>query len=109
MIRKEYRLLLDQENVVANVNSNILDLDIMLGFAIQALYVDNGAFAGTVKLQSSNDGTNFVDIFASDVAIDVANGNFWNYSGAYFRYVRVSLTRSAGDGDVKIIANSKGI
>jgi hypothetical protein len=109
MIRTEQNVLLSQANVTSNINSESMDISTMDGFSVHASYVDNGSFAGTIKIQASIDGTNFVDVADSSSAISVSNGNFWNYNGAYYRYFRVSITVSAGDGDVFILAHSKGI
>ena len=109
MIRIEYKNVMSEAALAANKASTAIDISLMSGYSFQCSYVDGGAFAGTIKVQGSNDGTIFTDIPSSSVAISVANGNFFNYDGAFYRYARVFVTVTAGVAAVTIVANSKGL
>lgn len=105
------------------VNSNSIPLDQTYGFAIQAVWT--GTSAGTLKLQASNDApvretqtnnggpdtiTNWTDIANSSTAVISGGGNFmWNFTGCFYRNVRLTYTNATGTGTLTASIVPKGV
>ncbi len=60
-----------------------------------------------VKLQCSNDGTNFDDHASYTVTISAAGTKMWNLADQYYRYARVLHTPSAGALTLTVVLNAK--
>lgn len=90
--------LASAQSMASSFNSNAFNLDRTPIFAIQAVYT--GSPVGTLKLQSSNDGTNWDDIAGSTVAVSAAGSQTWNYTGAGFGKVRLVYTATSGTGSL---------
>lgn len=96
-------VLLD-ETVTTSAISAKLNLEFSKGYSIQA-NVGGSLTVGTFKLQSSNDGVNWVDISGSSQAR--ANVITWNVADAFYEYVRVDISTVTGSDNVKIISVKK--
>lgn len=91
-----------QTGKTADFNSAALDLDEAVGYAIQVNLTDNGAGAGSVALQATVDGTNYVEISGTSTTIAFASGVqsiIWNVAEPFYKKVRVAYTISAGNID----------
>jgi hypothetical protein len=58
-----------------------------------------------VKLQASNDGTNFTDITNMTVTIAAAGNQVWDLGSPGYRYVRILHTPSAGVINLSVVLN----
>lgn len=90
--------------VAAPANSISVPLDINQGIYIHAV-VAVGITVATFKLQSSPDGTNWVDVPSSS-QVKAANVA-WNINDAIYPYVRVDISAVTGSGNVTITADTK--
>ena len=89
--------LISAQDASANITSAPADLGDLKDFSIQHVF-SSGTLQGTLKLQSSNNGTSFIDVAGSSVAITAGDETMSNVIGGQYRYVRVSWTRTAGTG-----------
>ena len=64
--------------------------------------------AGTVKLQGSLDGSNYVDISSSSQNISGAGTYMWNVADAFYKYVRVQAGITTGQGTLTAKITTKG-
>ena len=71
-----------------------------------AMHVDfsGSDLAGTLKLQASLDGTDWVDVASSSQAITSAASHIWNVSNAAYEFVRAHWTYSSGTGNWTVLA-----
>lgn len=76
-----------------NVNSQTKTA---FGLSVQIVYSSGGAFNWDLKLQSSNDGTNFVDIPSSTVNITANGSTLYDVGTPNYRFLRVVATRTSG-------------
>ncbi len=60
-----------------------------------------------VKLQASNDGTNYEDLSGSTVTISAAGTKIWNHPEPFYRYVKVVHTPAAGAIGLTVVLNAK--
>jgi hypothetical protein len=73
---------------------------------IQAVFT--GTPDGTLKLQISNDDTNWTDYTGSSEAISGAGNFAWNIINIGFQYVRLVYTRSSSTGSLSATVSGKG-
>jgi hypothetical protein len=128
-------LIYNKQNIIpastvlnTNVNSTAMQLENMLGYAIQVVIA--GTPTGTLKLQMSCDpvtkqnlivGTNglityvvanWSDIANSSMAVSSAGTTGWEIPDAYYNFVRVVYTDGSGGSSTATISsatfNSKG-
>lgn len=105
---KLYKILKSIVGANASFNSDIFDIQDMAGYAIQAKWSNQVGLAGSIKLQASNDGSNWEDVASSSQTF-AGNGQFlWNVTTAFYRYVRVVATITGGSANFEINGNSKG-
>lgn len=83
----------------SSVSSVAYDLGDLTNYSIAVDFTGTN-LAGTLKLQASNDGTDFVDVAGSSQAITGAASHIWNVTGASYRYVRVAWAYTSGTGDI---------
>lgn len=91
-------VMVNAQSMGASFNGTAKQL-VVTGFSIQSVY--SGTPSGTLKLQGSNDGTNYDDVpSASSALTGSAGSSLWNLSNIYFKYIRVVWTRTGGTGSV---------
>lgn len=95
--------------VSASTNYDAIELLQMTKLSIQCRYtVTTGSF--TLKLQESNDGTNFSDVASATLAVTATGAGFIKLSDAPSRYYRIRAERTSGDLDsLVILAHCKGV
>jgi hypothetical protein len=89
--------------VTASENSNAVDIGGARGFSILVTLADNGSGAGSVALEGSLDGTNFVELAGTSTTISFlasAQKILFTVTDPMYKYVRIALTVSAGDMDI---------
>lgn len=91
----------------SNVTSNVVDLSITNGYAIQAVWT--GSPEGNLKLQISNDEATWTDVAESVVATGGTSGStVWLEPTAMYDKVRVVYEATSGSGTLNIKMNGKG-
>lgn len=89
--------LISAANAASNITSTQLDLGDLKDFSIHCDFSDV-SLEGTLKLQSSNDNSDYVDVTGSSQVVAAGASHMWNIGGAQYRYVRAVWTHSAGTG-----------
>ena len=95
-----------------NLASDTIDMVHSDMLAMQLSWTGSGA-AGTLALQGSVDGTNFVAYAATQggtaitQAVSGAGSIIWHLSNVEVPYLRVIFTNSAGDGYLTVWYNTK--
>jgi hypothetical protein len=103
------------------VSSSVFKLASSLANAVAGTAVDITSAAGggthtltpaslggvVVKLQRSNDGTNFDDHASHTVTISAAGNKVWELVDPFYRYVRILHTPSAGAVNLTATLNAK--
>lgn len=90
------------------IDSASLWLDQAYGYAWQAIWVDNGALAGTLKIQASIDGITWSDIPGTSETVTGSNSFLWNITTAFYMYTRCVFNPSAGAGTMQFFSSTKG-
>ena len=96
----------DEEALDADYTSASVNLYLVELFSAQLIWTDAGSLAGTVYLQGSNDGVNWVDL--DDIALSGEGTDSFVQSDVFYKYARFFYDRSAGDGTLSILLNAKG-
>ena len=86
-------------SAASNRESAPIDLGDSIGYSVHTV-ISGADIAGTLKLQSSNDNTNWVDVANSSVSITSAADNMHDISNAQYRYVKVVWTATSGTGNM---------
>src|SRR5271165_5923172 len=113
--------LLSAGDMTTILHSSPLELAYAFGYSIQGTY--SGSPVGTLILEGSNDvptpqdanfnlasfvPTNWTTIASSTIAISGPDAILYNFSGAFYRYVRATYTPISGSGALTIVGNTKG-
>jgi hypothetical protein len=104
-----------------SVNSTTWNVQHFNGFSVAVTVSAQSSYGATAKLQASDDMgsdgngtgvTNWVDLpnSGSTATISLAANatSLWNVDGAFYKWVRVVVTWSAGSATLNIRANGKG-
>jgi hypothetical protein len=91
------------------------------GFSIQVTVSSQSSYGATAKLQASDDNgrdfngtgvSNWVDLANSGATANLslaANGSYmWNVDGTFYKWIRASITASAGSATLDVRGNGKG-
>lgn len=81
----------------ADYTSTQLDMGDIVNLSIQVTF-SSATLNGTLKLQASNDNTNYTDVTGSSQAIVSGASHMWGITNATYRYVRVVWTYTSGAG-----------
>lgn len=104
-------IFLKNETVLSSVlmtadrTSSSVDIGECVGFAVHCIWT--GTPAGTIKIQGSNDGTNFADI-DSQAAGGGAGQKMFNLSNQMYKYARVVYTFTSSTGSLTAHMSLKG-
>lgn len=103
------QVLVASQSISAGGQSAGWALRQMYGFCVQAVVSSASGLTATLKLQGSNDGTNWTDVASSSQSVS-ANGTFvWNYVGAFYDQVRLAWTVSGGSCTLAATITAKGM
>lgn len=91
----------------ADVYSPTIGLDQAYGYAIQAIWT-GASLAGSVKLQSTVDGSTWSDVSGSSQSVSGPGSNIWNVQSAFYTSVRAYFTYSSGSGGITFWEQTKG-
>lgn len=93
--------LIQSVTAASDVTSVAYDLGDLSTFSIAVDFSGGGGdLAGTLTLQASNDGTDFVTVVNSSQAITSSASHMWNVVGAGYRYIRVFWDATSGTGNI---------
>lgn len=92
----------------ADVNASAIPTSSSEGLSLQAIWT-GGTAAGTIKLQASNNGTDWSDLPGTSQTVAGAGSFLWNLYSIFFQYVRIKFVRSAGTGTLNANVFSKVI
>ena len=90
--------------IVADATSNAQEVAGARGVAIVVTITDSGSAAGSIALECSLDGTNFVGIADTPTTLSFTGSSMkilYNVVDPMYNYVRIAVTRSAGTMVVK--------
>lgn len=102
----EYQLV-DAESMGASITSDSQQLIQEVVCCVQAVFT--GSPVGSIKLQISNDSSNWTDYTGSATSISAAGDVAWNLSNIGYRYLRVVYTRTSGTGSLSVTVSGKGV
>ncbi len=101
------KLIIEDGDMSADIESESLLLDQIYGFSFQAIYT--GSPDGTLKLQASNDGETWDDVPSSSLIISAAGHTLYNVTDVFYKYVRVYFEFSSGSGSLNVYYFAKGV
>lgn len=91
--------------MTGDVNSDVVQItnspttQAIFSYSIQAIWSSGSSLAGVLKIQASNDDTNYVDITGTEQGVTGASGTImWNISGHSYKSIRLAWDNSAGTG-----------
>jgi len=89
--------------------SEAVSLEHIYGYAVWASWAGN-SITGSIKLQASVDGDNWLDVASSSQTISSASSYMWNVADAMYKYFRVSVTSgNTNDITVNCKFSAKGV
>lgn len=92
----------------ASGNSSAGNISQVIGYSIQAVWSAGSTPVGVLKLQSSNDGSNWNDISGATANVSGDTGSaMFNVTDAYYNQVRLVYTRTSGSGTINASLVSK--
>jgi hypothetical protein len=97
--------LINAASMAADIASTVEDLGEVPGFCVHLIWSGG---TGTVSVQGSNDGTNFVTV-ASDATGGSAGQFLLNIERCHYRYVKVIYTRASGSGTLDCYLSGKAV
>lgn len=71
--------------------SEAVEIAHIYGFSVWASW-SGTTISGSIKIEGSIDGTNFLEVASSNQTISAASSYLWNISDAMYRYFRISVT-----------------
>jgi len=99
-------LLVSAVSAASDQNSPSFDLQDLEKYSIHVDY-SGSDLAGTLKLQCSDDNSDWIDVANSSQAITAAASHLWNVTNAAYQYVRVNWDRDSGTGNWTVTAKIK--
>lgn len=95
-------------SMATNITGSSYDVSNLSDLAIDSIWT--GTPTGTIKLQASNNGTDWIDVPSMTASPAGAAGNArWALADFADKFVRVVYTAVSGAGSVYSILNGKGI
>lgn len=82
----------------ATFNGNAVSVARASSFSVQPVWSGGGAPAGTLKLQYSNDNTNWDDISGQTFAVAADGNKMFTVNNVNYNFVRLVYTRTGGTG-----------
>lgn len=91
----------------SNFTSDAFNIQQFSNFAIQLTTTNQSSLNVSIDVQASVDGSTYVTIPGSTVALTTNTSYIWNFSGAGYVTVRLSMTFSAGSANFAAKAFAK--
>lgn len=87
----------------ANITGSAFTMINQDGVGIQAVYT--GSPVGEMRLQSSNNGTNWDDMAGTAIAVSAAGSSSWTVALFKHRYIRLYYSFTSGTGTLNASIN----
>lgn len=98
--------LVDAANAAVSITSVAYDLGDLKSCSIHVDFTGSD-LAGSLKLQASNDNSDWVDVGNSTQSVTSATSHLWNITSAEYRYIRPVWTASSGSGNITVVLYAK--
>lgn len=96
--------IFDQSSMSTSLTSEVLDIAELVGYCIHAIWT--GTPNGQIRVQGSNDGTNFVNISTQNTG--GSSGQYLlNVEHAHYRYLRLFYNRTGSTGALDCYVSGK--
>ena len=105
---RAYDHVIYQGSVSSTVYSEIVDVQ-HLTFLSYQLNVLDGNLVGTILLQVSNDGVNFLDVSSTTQVVNGIGSGIQEVVDLCVKYVRVQIVYTSGTSNVELTMVNKGI
>jgi len=95
--------------ISATKTLDAMDITRHYGYSVQVVTKNKViGISAVLKLQCSNDGTNFSDIASATLTISDNGVQMLNLDGLHYRFIRSVITYTSGTADITINEVSKG-
>jgi hypothetical protein len=95
--------------MAATSNSGNIDVSRVAHLSIAVNVVElTATVGGTLKLQGSADGVEWEDVPSQTMTVSGAGTDHWDLANCTYRYLRLSWTRTGGDGTATCYFFGKG-
>lgn len=101
-----YKQLATAVSMSASINSTSQQMNQYAVACVQAVFT--GSPVGVLKLQISNDNSNWTDYGGSEQSISAAGNFAWNLANIGYQYVRLVYTKTSGSGALSVTVSGKG-
>ncbi len=99
----------ESQSMASNYTSDAIDVAHTSLASVAAQWTQTVAtLGGTLKLQASNDGSNWEDISGSSVTVSGSGSQLWNVQNVGYSKLRISWTQTGGDGTLDVQYITKG-
>ena len=99
--------IISSGSMAGDLQSNSVKLDGVDGFGIHARWSAGSTPSGNLKLQASNDDSNWVEVASSTAAVSGNSGSaLYNKTDQFYKYVRMVYERTSGDGTLDADVNT---
>lgn len=93
-------------SATSNITSGGVDLGDITNYSVYGVFSGSDV-AGTLKLQVSNDNSNYIDLSGGSSSITSSGDAIFNITDAGYRYVRYDWAYSSGTGNITVIFCAK--
>lgn len=93
-------------DMTSNITSSVVDMSRTDGYSVYAKWT--GSPVGTLKIQASLDGINYIDYPGSATAINGSGDAMYEITTAFYDKVQIVYTFSSGSGTLNVQINGKG-
>lgn len=101
-----YKIITDGDMSTSLMSSDV-DLSKCDGYSVYAKWA--GAPIGTLKITTSLDGINYVDLSGSETEVNGSGDAMWEVATAFYDKIKVVFTRTSGTGTLNVQCNGKGV
>jgi hypothetical protein len=99
-------VIINAQAMTGNITSEVENTNNINRFSIHVFWSGGGTPIGSLILQASNDGSNFVDVETNTVTGN-SGGIMYNVEGPSYSWVRVKYSFTSGSATMSAIFNSK--
>lgn len=96
--------IINNGSMAGSLTSTVIDIAEILLYSVHAIWT--GTPTGSISVQGSNDGTNFVEV-ASQATGGAAGQYLLNIEKAGYKYVRVQFIRTGSTGSLTVYLAGK--
>ncbi len=96
------RTLIPLQSAASDITGTYSDIGDLINYSIHVI-ITGADVAGTLTLESSDDGSNFVTVDNSSQSVTNSGDVMYNVTGASYRYVRPFWDYTSGTGNISAI------